>query len=294
MKRLLSRLLLLLALCVPWVAQSQDYGDHIVCRGTATDGYFPVYGNYVDALQHSQVIYPADSLTSLQGMTITSLKWYISTPATQLWGCTFEIKMGISESATLLSYDETTPMTTVYTGQLDGTGSIMEVELDTMFIYTGGNLMVDVHNLNTGTYSACIFLGANLSGRGLTSYSNYTPQDHNFLPTINFFCENLSCPKPSAASVSGITTESAIVTWSSTGSTAYRLSLNGETITVYDTTYTFTGLDDNTAYTVGISALCDSGVASTVREVSFRTACGGVELPLYESFENNGSYAPFC
>ena len=294
MKSLLSKLLLLLALGVPWVTVGQQFGDHIVCRGTATDQYFPVYGYYVDALQHSQMIYPSDSLTSLQGMTITSLMFYAMTPATQLWGCDFVVKMGVTELETISTFADTGGLTTVYTGPLDGRNAVMEIELDVPFAYTSGNLMVDIHNLATGTYSQCVFYGANLSGRGLVGYSTYTPQDHNFLPKINFYCENMACRKPGEATVSDITSSSVTVSWPSVGSGSYRISAEGSTFTVYDTVYTFTNLEPNTSYTIGISAVCSEGVTSVPREVTFRTACGTIELPLHEGFEDNGTNLPFC
>ena len=64
MQRHLQKLLLLLAFLVPWVANAQTL---TVANGTATNTYVPIYGFYLDANQHNQVVYPSSMLTDMSG-----------------------------------------------------------------------------------------------------------------------------------------------------------------------------------------------------------------------------------
>ena len=111
----------------------------------------------------------------------------------------------------------------------------------------------------------------------------------------------ITCPKPTALTVSNITIDSAIVTWHPGGTEsewAYKLN-NGLWETVYDTTVTFDYLTPNTPYTFSLRAVCGSDDTSNVATVAFRTACTPVDadsLPWTYGFEDastSGSTATF-
>ena len=73
---------LLLALFMPWAANAQEtltvYGD-----GTqTTNAYVPMYSGYFDDFTKSEFVIPAAKLVDMEGGTITSMKFYISSVAT--------------------------------------------------------------------------------------------------------------------------------------------------------------------------------------------------------------------
>ena len=81
MKRKSLLFLLLFALITPWAANAQT--ELTVCDGTANSQYIPFEGYNADASagQQNQMIYPADELTAMSGMAITSMKFYIDASA---------------------------------------------------------------------------------------------------------------------------------------------------------------------------------------------------------------------
>ena len=99
----------------------------------------------------------------------------------------------------------------------------------------------------------------------------------------------ISCPKPAWALTTGVTSDEATVYWTHGGEESQWIVMLGDSVVdgaVIDTFYTFTNLDANTPYTVGIYALCDGGDTSGARLVSFRTACGDLTaLPYTMGFE---------
>ena len=128
-------------------------GDELtVAEGTATSSYIPVYGLWMDAYTRSEMIYPADMLAGMNGRRITSLTYYISTPATAAWApAMFNVYMMEVDATTLSSYYTTTNATIVYTGALDGTGTTMTINLDTPYVYGGGNLLIGIEEYEVGT-----------------------------------------------------------------------------------------------------------------------------------------------
>ncbi|MBR6048805.1 MAG: fibronectin type III domain-containing protein [Bacteroidales bacterium] len=101
---------------------------------------------------------------------------------------------------------------------------------------------------------------------------------------------NLSCPGPLALTVSNITTDSAIVTWSPGGTeTEWVYSLNGaDWEYVYDTAIVFDTLRANTPYTISVRGVCGYDDTSFASSISFRTACTSItlaDLPFTENFD---------
>lgn len=80
MRKVLQSLALALLLAVPLGLGAQT-STLTVCSGTANHEYVPFYGYYADADQHNQLIYPADSLTVMDGETILQMVFYIDQSA---------------------------------------------------------------------------------------------------------------------------------------------------------------------------------------------------------------------
>ena len=113
--------LLILWLCmglfsIPTIATAQN--TLTVADGTDINEYVPIYGWYADYYLRSQVIYPANILSSMTGGTLSSMTFYLSEmPTTQLAN-NFDVKLMEVSASSFSSQDflNTATATTVYTG----------------------------------------------------------------------------------------------------------------------------------------------------------------------------------
>ena len=102
----------------------------------------------------------------------------------------------------------------------------------------------------------------------------------------------VTCYPPTNIVASNPTTDGATLTWHGTGD-SYVLFLDGDMTTGYDatdTTYTFTGLNSSSFYSVQIAAICNGDTSMLSSAASFATGCGAVTVtvdnPWTENFEN--------
>lgn len=110
-----------------------------------------------------------------------------------------------------------------------------------------------------------------------------------------------TCPSPGSLTASSITSSSATVSWTETGSATtwyYRYGTSpvpmGAWQQASSTTVDLADLASNTVYYFFVYSDCGEGDTSAVASFSFRTECGQMSLPINEGFENNGSEMPFC
>ena len=112
----------------------------------------------------------------------------------------------------------------------------------------------------------------------------------------------VTCPAPDSLVVSGITENSATISWHVRGSEnewQYRLSSDDEWIDIDANPYTIEGLAASSSYTVELRAACDKSAedfSTVVTSAPFYTLCGIIsELPFEEDFESyaTGSTAAF-
>ena len=64
----------------------------------------------------------------MDGGTISQMTFYLSSPAAAAWTGTFQVFLKEVEETTLSAWSGTGNATTVFTGNLDGTGSTMTVQ----------------------------------------------------------------------------------------------------------------------------------------------------------------------
>ena len=157
---------------------------------------------------------------------------------------------------------------------------------DTNYSATGNPFTVTGLAAKTG-YSAAVKA---ICGGGYTEseYSN----------TIQFTTD--SCAKVTGVTVSGTTTNSATVSWTSTGASKYVVEYgdyhfntgDGTSVTVENaTSYTITGLRANYDYSVAVKAVCEEGVegnwsapvdfTTNSEEEGVNTVDGGMSLAIY-------------
>ena len=128
--------------CIPWAANAQS--TLTVHDGTVTSTYVPIYGLWADAYLKCEMVYPAAELEDIAYGTISSMKFYASSPAAAAWTGTWQVSLMEVENSAISAFAG--PGTVVYEGTLDGTGSEMVINFTTPYTYDGGNLLVCVPN----------------------------------------------------------------------------------------------------------------------------------------------------
>ena len=186
-----------------------------VCDGTATNQYIPFDGYNADSNQHNQMIYPSSSLTELNGMSITQLVFYLADWDTDHDGDVgdWTISLGETTATTLTGLDNTTQLTSVYSGPMtfNSDHTTMTITFTDPYTYNGGNLLVDFNHLGS-SYNRAYFYG--ISTNYYASYNNYEDELFEFLPKTTFMYElPEACPKPTGLAVSNIMHTSADLSW---------------------------------------------------------------------------------
>lgn len=313
MKKTLHLLFLTVMVLLPWVATSQSH-SLVVADGTVTNGRLPVYGLYTDVLQRGQIIYPASMIEaaaeeySMTDGSITSMTFYLSSPANQAWTCPFTVTLMEVPGISLGSFANTSTLgTVVYTGTLDGTQSTMTVNFTTPFTYNGGNLLVDFSNSSPqSSWASAYFYGIGTSYTSAWSSSDMSGSGYgySFIPKCSFAFTGgiaVDCPSVRGLAVSNIADTQVTLTWSAS-------AVPGATYSIYDAadtsmlvtgitsnSYTVTGLVPNTDYTFIVEVNCSASDASLWREVSVTTTCGAFPLPYFTGFEEMpANYNPQC
>ena len=214
-------LLSLVLMAIGFTTSSYAQNNLTVYDGGATNAYVPVYGFYADAFTKVEFIMNSDELSPMTGGQITSMKWYLSTPAADVWGGRFQIFVQEVDFNALEAYVGMGNATIVYDGPLDGTQEELEIQFDTPFEYNGGNLLVGVYGVEKGTYKSATFSGAEVMGASLQGYSYsdleaVTPNQRNFVPKTTFTflpSSGVVYFRPTNVQASNITSTSADITW---------------------------------------------------------------------------------
>ena len=235
-----------------WVTNAQN-STLTTCNGTANHEYVPFYGYYADESQHNQMIYPADSLTAMNGEAILQMVFYIdqtaengSNTAADRMG-TWTVSLGETTATTLSGLDNSTTLTQVYQGYFDCSTGTLTLEFEAPYSYNGGNLLVDIQHA-AASWNRWYFLGVTATG---ASYCYNSQRD--FLPKVQFtYGTAPTCIRPAGLSAV-VNGDTATVTWVDTAASAWdivwgRTGFNPDTVLVntdisYTTTYEITGLE---------------------------------------------------
>ena len=121
-------------------------------------------------------------------------------------------------------------------------------------------------------------------------HSDYSSTPSGF--ALSYSCSGVgqNCINaPTGVTVSNITTSSAQVDWNATNTSGpFMVNLNGNISTVNTNTLSLTGLNANTHYDLAISSVSDNWAPCCTARESFRTACGTMNPPMQESFDDYG------
>ena len=274
--------------------------------GTATQSSVPIahFFNY----GYSQAIYTSDELTSGSISAIAYDYAYVT-------GCTVTstIYMGevsrsfFSGGSDFLPLDS---LTQVYQGSVAFSQGWTTITLDTPFEYSGeGNLVIAYLN-TTGSYAGsnrCYISTTMSDNKSIYTMTDNSPiNTSNASGTASAYRPNTKftitpdgeyCYPPTNPVASNIITSQAVLSWESdASSTTFAVEYKAATDedwTVADdnisgNSYTLTGLNANTPYSVRIYAVCSDG-NSTKTPLSFRTSCYDAAISQYpyeDGFEN--------
>ena len=178
----------------------------IVSDGTTSNQYLPVYGNYFEADQINQMIYPYEMVKGLEGKQIKSMTFYPQNginfykTSTTAGAITFSLgnldantpeyaispvrQEGYEPVATIVMPEEKQPNLTEWT-----------ITFDEPFVYEGGDLLLDIAT-DHGYYGSTYFFGSNQqTNQSYYSY-NTTKQRSTFLPKVKFVFEDAGPVEP--------------------------------------------------------------------------------------------------
>lgn len=258
-----------------------DEATIMVAEGMSTSQYVPVYGLNADAIQHSQSIYPAALLTELQGKTISKLVYSLSTASSKTsWRTgegSFTIGLAITEQADLSTAFASDDLSNVYTGSLDASGTEMTITLNTPFVYTGGNLLIDFNLPAASTWESAYFYGISQTSASRYAYSTSSSTNADFLPQVGFVYSYQLDACPVVENIQpvllGDGTSMALIRWDASDAdylSGYDAILSTTQITEFaDSLIThanlqadsllLTGLTPNTQYYLYLRANCKAG-----------------------------------
>ena len=246
---------------------------------TATNGFVPVYGYYVDNFSKSQFIIPADSLAGLQWANISELTFYAS-QASINWGVAeFEVYVKeLPDSVSTISAlgDYASMEKVMNAAHLSVADNQMVVTFSAPYQYRGGNLMIGFLQTVKGTYGTSTWYGITATGASMGGYGTSVAQK-DFLPkmTIKYIPgEEPTCLKPTDVAVSEITPHTALVNWVSDAD-AWQIMLSGDEANLIDADsvpFMLSGLVADSAYTIQVRTNCGGLYSDWTNAADLHTA----------------------
>ena len=272
MNRKTLLIMLLMALFAPLAMNGQTRTELTVADQTGTSSYVPFYGLYVDDYQHNQTIYPSTMLTQMQGGQITKLTYYLNRSVSKDFGATIEIRLGTTTSTAFSSGTVNYVSISgnpVYTNtDLSVSGTTVEFDFsNNPYIYTSGNLVVDVRITSPGSWSSTTWLGESASTcYSAYAYSGSMPTQGNgltFMPKTTFTYTVSSTPQivlnPSSATV---------LTGSTETLTATTLNVTGTPTISYSSSNTSVATVSGSSTTATVTAVA-SGTATITATMTY-------------------------
>lgn len=194
--RTISAALLIAATAVTATAQTEEF---TVGTGDATRSTSPVNMYNWDRVSQSQVIYPADKLTAIEGKTISALKFFMQPAISKDYaGADIEVYMGTVEESSFAdpyAFTATDKLVKVYSGTESFTKGAAEwnLKLSTPFKYAGGNLALLISNAK-GKYLRVYFRGDLTDNVQSINKGSSSIGGEKFLPLTTFVCGEASGP----------------------------------------------------------------------------------------------------
>ena len=247
----------------------------LVGSGTATNNYLPAYVYYKHSL--TEQIYTVEELGDA-GL-IESIDFYCSTASTYEW--IFEIYVVNTDKSSFVEDEAKTSTDWIavteddlfYSDQIRLTAGWNTFEFTEPFIYEGTqNIAIVVKTDFVTNYETAIpYRVFDATAQAIRVYNDnteYDPQNPSeYAGTIMNVKNQLrlmksdipSCFKPTQLTETNVTGHTATITWESNAEAWHVRIDEGREKAVTEKTYTFTGLDPETAYLVEVRANCGNG-----------------------------------
>ena len=208
MKKALFFLMTLMALSLSWGGAVKAQETHTVYEDeTATSNNAPIRSG---SGSQTEFVYPASLLANMEGGTITSVKFFLSSVYSNSYaGTTITVYMqeveGTVESVSAWQYNQNTA-TKVYEGTtLSVTNSELVITFSTPYEYNGGNLCFNIWSSSTPPTNS--FYGKSTDYVSCVYDYNITPPvsepwssgSASFLPKAEFTytpAQQVDCAKP--------------------------------------------------------------------------------------------------
>ena len=160
--------------------------------------------------------------------------------------------------------------------------------------YDGNYILVDDFGIFNRTWTTANGVTSPYAISGLTPETSYEVevqavcggQDGSSEWAQTTFTTLPSCVAPARLTITDITTNSAVVTWTGSAN-SYNLKVNDQTYNNVTSPYTLSGLTPNTEYTVEVQSVCSASSTSTWSTSVFWTACEAFNLPYSYNFDND-------
>jgi hypothetical protein len=261
--------------------------------GTTTNAFVPIYGYYADYTQRSEFIIPKESLVSINGCTINAMTFYANYTFTSTGA--FQVYLKEVEETTFSSTDFHTidEATTVYNGTVTVSSTDgMTISFDEDYEYGGDNLLVGFYQAEGGNCSATSlnsFFGVTAEGASISTFSNTTTTQRNFLPKVTITYTPGGYHAPANLTIGELTNTTATLTWAapagSNTPTAYVWQYKeagseewGDETTTTETTVTLSQLTLTTTYDFRVKAVYDGGESGYATQ-TFTTEATSLSTP---------------
>ena len=218
-------------------------------------------------------------------------------------------------------YYRSNPPQYLISPELTGTANGVQVEFYYKNYYSGYDETFQVGYSTTDNSTGSFTWGAEItaSDEQWTLFSENFPSgtkyvsvklnsdDQFYLFLDDFsFTASASCPKPTNITATSITSVSADIAWTASGSESnwvlkyglagFNVETEGTSQNISTTpAFQITGLTANTQYDVYVKAMCGGSDESDWKNASFKTACGAESVPYTETFESfDANIVPNC
>lgn len=299
MKKLLSGILVTFALILPQMIQGQNVVT--VADGSASSEGVPIYANYCDEYVKSQTIYPASMLSTLTGVAIQGIEYYLN-ETTSAVTSSFQVKIGTTTSSSFTSDFLSASLTTVYTGAISLSSNTVRINFTTPYTYTGGNLMIEITSTTVSDYEYVTFMGSVASAASIYGFGN-TQGDievmdiEDFIPKTGFVVPSTGCDMPSALHTTATTSTGIAVSWTapSNAPAGYAVEYKPTSATTWTratTTqprYAITGLSSGTNYNIRVKSLCGADSSQAIQITASTESCNFTVA----GGSTTSSYVPF-
>lgn len=307
-----ARLLLTAVLALFVGGLSPAWADNLTVHdGTESSYIVPIFGYRNDSYVKMEYILPATEISEMAGGTISGLTYYLKSSESSSYGnANFVVFLKEVGETTITAFSGYTNEDIVYQGSLDATGATLSISFSKNYVYGGGNLLIGIYNTTKGTaggWQVAYYYGTTAtSGASAYGYSSQSMAGasyvykQTFLPKTTFAYTAASCKPPKNFAIASITSESADLSWGKgdEGDAAWQIVYSTDEnfdkdaatpIDVNTTSYTLTGLEQNTTYYAAVRTYAGSGDGEQSAWVtrSFKTTRAPItSFPWTESFNS--------